>query len=114
MTPEASAAHRAIVAATRHPTQFGSVRDGGTIVAVAAAVLQGRFVYVNSVATEPALRRRGLARAVMAALLGWARRGGAAYAYLPVVKTNVAGLALYGALGFDTEAYRYHYRARPA
>jgi ribosomal protein S18 acetylase RimI-like enzyme len=114
MTPVTAAAHRAIVEATRHPTMFGSVRDGGAIVAVAAAVLQGRFVYFNSVATEPAQRRRGLARAVMAALLGWAREQGADYAYLPVVKTNVAGLALYGALGFEAESYRYHYRSKPA
>ena len=110
MTPQASAAHRAIVAATRHPTMFASVRDGGAILALAAAVLQGRFVYFNSVATDPAQRRRGLARAVMTALLGWARRGGAEVAYLPVVKTNVSALALYNGLGFRTELYRYHYR----
>ncbi len=104
--------HREIVALTRHPTMFASVRDGAAVVAVAAAVLQERFVYFNSVATDPARRRGGLARAVMVTLLDWAKRGGAGYAYLPVAKTNSPALALYNGLGFRTELYRYHYRTR--
>lgn len=113
MTASDCDSHRGIVAATRWPTMFGSIRDGGAIAAVAAAVLQGRFVYFNSVATDAAKRRRGFAHAVMVGLLDWARRHGAAYAHLPVLKTNVSGLALYKRLGFRTELYRYHYRERP-
>jgi ribosomal protein S18 acetylase RimI-like enzyme len=113
MTPVECETHRAIVAATRHPTMFGAIRDGGAVVSVAAAVLQDGFVYFNSVATDPAKRRRGLSWAVMVALLDWAKRHGAAYAHLPVVKTNTPAIALYNRLGFRAELYRYHYRARP-
>lgn len=113
MTASECDSHRAIVARTSWPTMFGSIRDGGAVAAVAAAVLQDRFVYFNSVATDAAKRRRGFGRAVMVGLLDWARRQGAAYAHLPVVKTNVSGLALYKSLGFRAELYRYHYRERP-
>ena len=77
-------------------------------------MLQDAFVYFHSVATDPAHRRRGLGRAIMIALLDWAKRHGAAYAYLPVEKRNTPALALYNGLGFDTELYRYHYRVRGA
>ncbi|MBI3514056.1 MAG: GNAT family N-acetyltransferase [Proteobacteria bacterium] len=112
LTPVRVAAHRAIVAATRHPTMFGSIRDAGAIAAVAAAVLQDRFVYFNAVATDPAKRRRGLSRRIMVALLAWAKQQGAGYAYLPVDTVNRAALAMYDGLGFTTELYRYHYRTR--
>ena len=114
LTPTQSAAHRAIVGMTRHPTMFGAIRDGGAIASVAAAVLQDRFVYFNAVATDPTKRRRGLSHQVMSALLAWAKQQGAAYAYLPVDKNNRPALALYNGLGFDTELYRYHYRVHDA
>jgi ribosomal protein S18 acetylase RimI-like enzyme len=111
MSAAECAAHRAIVAATPYDMAFGAVHDEGAITAVGAAVLQDRFVYLNSIATDVSRRRRGLGRNVVVSLLAWAKQRGAAFAYLPVDKSNVAGLALYNSLGFRTELYRYHYRA---
>jgi ribosomal protein S18 acetylase RimI-like enzyme len=105
--------HRVIVAETPYETAFAAAYDGGAIVTVGAAVLQERFVYLNAIATDAARRRRGFGRNAVAALLGWAKRHGASYAYLPVEKVNAPGLALYNQLGFRTEVYRYHYRALP-
>ena len=53
-------------------------------------------------------RRRGLGRAVMAALLGWGAERGATTAYLQVLGHNAPALALYDSMGFTTHhAYAY-------
>ena len=114
MTVSQQATHRAILGALAEPARFAAVEDAGAIASVAFAVLQDGFVCLNSIATDAAKRRRGHAHRAIAALLAWAKQQGAAYAYLPVVKTNHPGLALYNGLGFRTELYRYHYRSRPA
>ena len=111
LSPGHRAMHRAIVDATPYEMAFAAVRDGDAIAAVGAAVLQDRFVYLNSIATDATRRRRGFGHRAVAALLLWAKRRGASWAHLPVAKDNVAGLALYNRLGFRTELYRYHYRA---
>jgi ribosomal protein S18 acetylase RimI-like enzyme len=114
MTDDQKAAHRAILGALAAPARFAAVEEGGAIASVAFAVLQDGFVCLNSIATDATKRRRGHARQAIGALLAWAKQHGAAYAYLPVVKTNLPGLALYNRLGFRTELYRYHYRSRPS
>lgn len=65
------------------------------------------------IVTAPDARRQGAAARLMAGLLGWAARQGAATAYLQVVARNAPAIALYAGLGF-AEAYRYHYRIGPA
>jgi len=113
MTAAQQSAHRAILGALVDPARYAAVEADGAIAAVGFAVLRDGFVCLNSIATDPAKRRRGHAGRVIAALLAWAKRQGAAYAYLPVAKTNAPALALYNGLGFRTELYRYHYRLRP-
>jgi len=105
------AGHRAITDVIEAPTMFAAARAGDAIVSVGFAVLQDRFVCLNSIATDPAQRRRGWSRATTGTLLAWARREGATYAYLSVEKANTPAIALYNALGFGAELYRYHYRA---
>jgi ribosomal protein S18 acetylase RimI-like enzyme len=105
------AGHRAITDVIEAPTMFAAARAGDVIVSVGFAVLEDRFVCLNSIATDPAQRRRGWSRATSGTLLAWARRQGATHAYLSVEKANTPAIALYNGLGFGTELYRYHYRA---
>jgi ribosomal protein S18 acetylase RimI-like enzyme len=54
------------------------------------------------------LRRQGIGTQVLSSALRWARISGAKTAWLQVVTTNEAALALYQRFGFS-EAYRYRY-----
>lgn len=66
------------------------------------------WVGFRSIEVDPAHRRRGLGRAVMAALLEWGAERGATTAYLQVLGDNAPALAMYEQLGFATHhAYRY-------
>ncbi len=68
------------------PIAFAAARDGdGHIVSLAYGALHDRLVSLQWVATDPARRREGLSRAVLSALLGWARDQGATGACLQVV-----------------------------
>jgi len=61
------------------------------------------------VATDPAHRRQGLGRQVLAALLAAALEQGASRATLEVAATNPAALALYSGLGFSVAGVRRGY-----
>ena len=58
------------------------------------------------------MRGRGLASAILGALLTWAWEHGAHHAYLQVDDDNHRAMSVYRRFGFAT-AYTYHYRARP-
>jgi ribosomal-protein-alanine N-acetyltransferase len=62
-----------------------------------------------TLATDPASRRQGLARACLAAFEDEARRRGAAQAFLEVAETNGAAVALYLAAGYQQSARREGY-----
>ena len=62
--------------------------------------LTGRSGYVQWVATEPELRRRGAGRAVMRALLAWY---GAAGVTVVELHATSDGEPLYRSLGFDDD-----------
>ena len=83
-------------------------RPAATGVGVAHSGLLGLF----NIATHPSARRRGLARAVVAALLGWGQAQRAASAYLQVAENNTGAQRVYERLGFST-LYHYHYREAP-
>jgi ribosomal protein S18 acetylase RimI-like enzyme len=87
---------------------YGSVSDGGLVVAKGRIACDGDWAGITDVWVAPDHRRRGLALVVVAELLEWAAERGAATAYLQVRGDNAPGLALYGTLGFATHhAYRY-------
>ncbi len=87
---------------------------GGVATAVIPGAAQGVAAYADDwvgfrgIEVEPEHRRRGLARAIMAALLEWGAERGATTAYLQVLGHNAPALALYDGLGFTTHhAYAY-------
>ncbi|SBW17558.1 N-acetyltransferase GCN5 [Candidatus Protofrankia californiensis] len=81
----------------------------GVPVAVGRGTVDGDWLGVYSMATVPAARGRGAARAVLARLVVWAVDAGASRAYLQVEQTSTAARRLYAALGFRP-VYRYSYR----
>ncbi|HZQ63452.1 MAG TPA: GNAT family N-acetyltransferase [Casimicrobiaceae bacterium] len=88
------------------------VRVRDAIVAAAQMAGEGDIVGLFDVVTAPDARRRGYARAAVAALFAWAYERAFATVYLQVNASNAAAIALYRALGFST-VYTYHYRGRP-
>ncbi len=104
--------HRKILKSLALPAAFAAVRaDTGSLAALAFGAVHHEIVCVNSVATDPAFRRRGFARSAIQAVIDWSyRTTGAIGACVPVVANNYPAVALYRALGFQMEVGRYHYR----
>lgn len=104
--------HDRLVRGVQGPVAFGSSSRDGRAVAWGLAAIERGMVGIFDVATDPAMRRRGVGREVVEGLLHWARDHGARTAYLQVLATNAAALSLYQSLHFQ-EFYRYHYRLEP-
>jgi ribosomal protein S18 acetylase RimI-like enzyme len=94
------------------PARFASIEEDGRIAAQAYGTIHRGVLVLESVATDPAFRKRGLARRVVAALMDWGRSEGADTAALQCIADNEPALALYRSLGFSRMAYAYHYRIR--
>ena len=82
---------------------------GGRLVGMACAWLIVDELHITLVAVDPALRRQGLARELLRALLLRGRRLGATRATLEVSSGNGPALGLYRALGFHTAGVRRGY-----
>ncbi|GII65018.1 hypothetical protein Skr01_51030 [Sphaerisporangium krabiense] len=93
------------------PATYAGLRRDGRVVAVGRSVLQGDTLGVYCMATLPEARRQGLGGAVLRALAADGRARGAVRAYLVVIASNAAAVALYERHGF-TWAGGYHYRVR--
>lgn len=93
------------------PAGFAVAEAEGHLAAVAFGVVERGWLGIFSVATSPARRGRGLARAALAALGGWAEGHGAHDAYLQVFSANAPAIRLYERLGFTTR-YAYWYREK--
>lgn len=61
-----------------------------------------RPAWVVGMWVEPAVRRQGVAQALLRVLTGWARARGADVLNLHVTETNAPAIALYERLGFRT------------
>ncbi|MEV5845071.1 GNAT family N-acetyltransferase [Streptomyces sp. NPDC051985] len=83
---------------------------GGAPAAIGRLVVDGRWAGFAAVEVDPALRRRGLAREVMAALARRALEEGASAAWLQVETDNEAARAMYARLGFAAHHAYHHYR----
>jgi len=112
-TAEQHAVYRRILDALLLPAAFAAATSDGETVAMAFAVLHRGSICYESVVTDPARRRQGHARRVLAALARWAKDNGATGACLQVEAGNTPGRTLYDAIGMTTELHRYHYRRQP-
>jgi ribosomal protein S18 acetylase RimI-like enzyme len=72
------------------------------------------WVAVHALAVDPAYRRRGHARALLAALLRWGAARGGAVVWLHVETDNAAASALYDDLGFTTHHSCRYFRGPDA
>ncbi|MFD7813755.1 GNAT family N-acetyltransferase [Streptomyces sp. NPDC059785] len=88
--------------------------DGAAPAAIGRCVVDGRWAGFAAVEVDPAYRRRGLAKDVMAALAGRALAEGASAAWLQVEADNAGARALYTGLGFEAHHAYHHYRAPEA
>ncbi len=104
---------RRVVSRISPPAAFAETELEGHTAVVGLGVVRGEWLGLFEVATDPELRRRGLARELVAGLMAWGRSCGARHAFLQVVADNAPALGLYGGLGF-AEQYRYWYRRPPA
>ncbi|MBQ0828370.1 GNAT family N-acetyltransferase [Streptomyces tagetis] len=84
--------------------------EGAAPAAIGRCVVDGRWASFSAVEVDPALRRRGLATEVLAALAGRALDEGASAAWLQVETDNEAARALYAGLGFAAHHAYHHYR----
>jgi N-acetylglutamate synthase len=92
---------------------FGCVRAGGAAIAIGRVAVAAGWAGLTAIEVDPRHRRRGLARAVSAALAAAALDRGATGIYLQVEDGNAAARALYHRIGF-ADHHCYHYRVAPA
>ncbi|GAA3825917.1 GNAT family N-acetyltransferase [Nocardioides panacisoli] len=95
------------------PRVVATIADGATTWARGEAAIDGDWLGVHAVEVDPAHRRQGLARAVMAELLGWGAEQGATTVWLHVETANEPARALYDDLGLAVH-HSVRYLAFPA
>ena len=95
------------------PAAFASLHVGGgvggEVVGFGLAVVERGCVGLYDIVIAPAMRGRGLGRALVCGLLHWGRTQGAQWAELQVRTPNRVARGLYESLGFQA-LYGYHYR----
>jgi N-acetylglutamate synthase len=92
---------------------FGSVRGPGGTVAIGRVAAARGWAGLTAVEVHPQHRRRGLGRAITAALGAAAARHGVTGLYLQVENDNAAARALYRRAGF-ADHHQYHHRVGPS
>lgn len=121
MSPEALARLHAAAFEAERPwsaAEFGALLSapGGLLLGDARAVLLARVTLdeaeVLTLATDPAHRRQGLARALLAAFHAEAALRGAGRAVLEVAEDNAAARALYAGTGYAEAGRRPGYYGR--
>jgi tRNA threonylcarbamoyladenosine biosynthesis protein TsaB len=86
-------------------------RAGGEPAGFLLARAAAGEVEVLTIGTRPGFRRKGIARALMEALVEWAQAAAGSVLFVEVAKGNMAARALYGALGFGEAGRRQGYYA---
>jgi ribosomal protein S18 acetylase RimI-like enzyme len=92
---------------------FVSIRDGGSVLAIARLSMAGGLAGITAVEVHPDHRRQGLGAAITEAACLAAGRRGLDRVFLQVEVDNAGARALYKRLGFR-DSHRYHYRIAPA
>lgn len=105
--------YRNVVTRVEVPAGFMALSIGGDIAAMAYGALHDNLVCLESVVTNPAMRRRGYGSRLIGALLAWGIEREARGACLQVDSGNAAALSLYRGMGFIRDLYSYRYRVKP-
>ena len=90
-------------------TCFITLTNDGETLACGLAVLDGGYVGLFDIITEPTQRGKGYGTQLILSLLHWAKANGAQTAYLQVMLENEPAVRTYAKLGFR-EVYQYWYR----
>ena len=107
---ESALANYAVVEGTLDLAEatFAEIVESDNQIARARINLADDWAFCADLTVQPAARRRGLARTMMAGLTGWAAERGASVMLLQVISDNEPAQALYRSLGFEPHhAYRY-------
>jgi N-acetylglutamate synthase len=104
------AGHRLLVGSAH--CRFAAVRDAEGVVAIGRVAVARGWAGITAMEVAPSHRGRGLGRAVLRALAGYASSVRVPRMYLQVADDNRAARALYAGMGF-TEHHGYHYRRCP-
>jgi ribosomal-protein-alanine N-acetyltransferase len=91
---------------------FVALADGEWPLGVILARIAADEMEILTLGVPPEARRKGVAKALVAAALGVAAQSGAAACFLEVAVDNQAAGALYGALGFRLAGLRREYYLR--
>lgn len=122
MTPDALARLHARCFSAPRPwsaAEFGTLLSGPGVFVLgdAQGILLGRALAgeaeLLTLAVDPAARRRGLARRLLAAFEEEARARGADDAFLEVAAGNAAALSLYAGAGYVRAGRRRNYYQQP-
>ncbi|MFI5046845.1 MAG: GNAT family N-acetyltransferase [Acidimicrobiia bacterium] len=81
--------------------QFRATRDGDVITGYAITGLAGHLGYLQRIAADPARRRAGIGRALVADAFTYLWSRGVSRVYVNTQLDNVAALALYESCGFE-------------
>lgn len=92
---------------------YTAVDDDGQVLGYAGMHHVGDEGYIDNVAVAPAARRRGVARALMAALDAYGREHALYRLTLEVRASNAAALALYSGIGFVRDGVRPSFYRKP-
>ena len=101
--------HKEILEAISTERYLVAIQQDGAHTACGLGVLEGEYVGLFDLVTNPEERRKGYGTQILLAILDWARHLGARYSYLQVVKQNFPARKLYKKIGFK-ELYQYWYR----
>ncbi len=97
----AAPVRRAILERIAPVCGFVTLYAAGAPAAVGLGVVEAGWLGIFSMATLPAYRRRGAARAILRTLAVWAQLYDAQYAYLQVMAHNAIAQSLYASAGRD-------------
>jgi ribosomal protein S18 acetylase RimI-like enzyme len=109
---DASETVRQVLARIQAPTGYVIADVDGVRAGVGLIVCQHGWAGVFCMATDPLMRRRGVARSVLRAAAQTALRRDSRRLYLQVERDNLPAQALYARAGF-IRSHGYHYRLAP-
>ena len=94
-------------------TGFATLRAEGSILAIGLSVLERGWLGLFCMLTHPDHRRKGLASAILLALVKGGQQAGATHTYLQVMENNPPALAMYARAGYQP-LYTYSYLEKRA